>query len=188
MNMRFAIPVGVAVAVLLVISIVWAADEDFRRPIGFKQICSCEGNLLFDNFPLFGEGDVLIRTTANSQDGERPVWTRFQVINFSHQQQHPTLGPISWRLDPTRPVESGILSDQVTSVFPATADYYWHAIANFQGKDYYTIDPIHVRASLSFWPPQNTHYTQVGQTQVVSQDGGAPITLSNIDVHVNHVN
>lgn len=184
--MRVAIPVGAAVAVLLAISIVWAAGDDFRRPIGYKQKCSCEGNLLFDDFPLFGKGDVVIRTTGNSQDGQVPVWTKFQVINFAHQQNHPTLGPITWRLDPTRPVESGIESDQATQVFPATADYYWHAIATFQGKQYRTVNPIHVRASLAFWPPQNTHYTQVDAAELEGSDG-QHITLSNIDVHVNHV-
>lgn len=172
-----------ATALVITITSAFTFVGSYRdNPPGAVAACPGANSADIGDFTVNGVCVTTQQTLANSPDGETPAWTQFQVSGFTNTQEHPELGTLTYSVDPSRPLTSEIRANQESDEFPATATLHWHAtLVDGSGVEYRSINPVTMQAIITFWPNNNTTYTQIGTTDFerVSEPGEVALTVSN---------
>jgi len=127
-------------------------------------------------------------TIVNSSSN--PCTAELLPTNIDLQSNNPSLGTIRTYLDPTRtPSLSRIRSNQASSVFPATEDFYFYAYAELSsrpGKRYRSINELHFNSPRvqSFNPHKQERFKLVEKVafEDVDRPGRVAFTLAGSEI------
>jgi len=156
--------------------------QPIRIPVGTITTCGVTStttisSTVFPSTTATATGSISFNAVAQSADGQ-PSSSTQSPVSFSATANDPTLGTISWTLDPARrATNTTITANQGGTDYPATSTIsipVQATISSQVGKTYRSIGEVQFSNGnlRSFNPQNNESYNQIGVASF--EDAAAP--------------
>lgn len=156
--------------------------QPIRIPVGTITTCGVTSTTtisssVFPSTTATATGSISFNAVAQSADGQ-PSSSTQSPVSFSATATDPTLGTITWTLDPTRrATNTTITANQGGTDYPATSTInipVQATISSQVGKTYRSIGEVQFSNGnlRSFNPQNNEPYSQIGVASF--EDAAAP--------------